>query len=257
MWYNLLTVSGILIIFLATALGASVVFFFKGEISPKINAVFFGFASGVMVASSIWSLILPALALLSVQYASFAFMPVALSILLGGLFLSVLNKTSNRLKKGTTYAQSKAKRLFWAVTLHNIPEGLAVGFAFGVASVSGALSAYITAFALAVGVAFQNVPEGVAVALPMRTATKNNQKAFLWGAGSGSVEPIFALIGYFLATVLRRLQPWLLAFSAGAMIFVTVDDLLPDSKMQTPQSLGAWSFLLGFLIMMALDTALG
>ena len=257
MWNSLLTVGGILLIFLSTALGASVVFFFKGEISPKINAVFFGFASGVMLAASIWSLIIPALNALSITYGKFSFMPVALALLLGGAFLILLDKTAKRLKGNNGITSGKAQRLFLAVTLHNIPEGLAVGFAFGAAAASGFAAAYATAFVLALGIAFQNMPEGAAVALPVKTALKNNKKAFLWGVGSGIVEPIFAVIGYFLATGLRALQPWLLAFSAGAMIFVTADDLLPDSKMQTSQSLGAWSFLIGFILMMALDTALG
>lgn len=252
-----LTVIGIALIFFSTALGASVVFFFKGELSPKITAVFFGFASGVMLASSIWSLIIPALTSLADGWGGWAFLPVAIALLLGGVFLTLLDKISKRLKTAKDDTKNKANRLFFAVTLHNIPEGLAVGFAFGVASALGSAVAYITAFALAVGVAFQNLPEGAAVALPMKTALKNNKKAFFWGVGSGAVEPIFGVIGYCLATALQFLQPWLLGFSAGAMIFVTVDDLLPDTKTVAKSSAGAWSFLLGFILMMTLDTALG
>lgn len=257
MLFQLLTVGGMLIIFLSTALGASVVFFFKGEISTKINALFLGFASGVMVATSVWSLILPALETFTGASLQFSCMLVALALVVGGLFLSGLGYLTKRLETKGNSAKIKAKRLFFAVTLHNIPEGLAVGFAFGTAFIHGTFGGYITAFALAVGIAFQNLPEGMAVALPMKTAMHSNKKAFLFGVGSGVVEPIFALFGYFTATLLRGVQPYLLAFSAGAMLFVTADDLLPDSKIKDEKSIGAWGFMLGFSVMMLLDILLG
>ena len=248
-----ITVLGFSFIFFTTALGAAVVFFFKGEISPKINAFFLGLASGVMIAASVWSLLLPAIEQSEKTFASFAFMPAVVGLFLGGVFLVVLEKvTPKRVKE---VGLEKQTRLFLAVTLHNIPEGLAVGFAFGAAAIVGEFSAYITALALAFGIGIQNFPEGIAVALPIKTALNSRKRAFLWGAASGLPEPLFAILGYFLVSWLQVLQPWLLAFSAGAMIFVAAEDLIPDSKTQT--SIGAWGVLIGFMLMMTLDVALG
>ena len=239
------TVLGICFIFMMTTLGSAVVFFFKGEISPKLNAIFFGFASGIMIAASVWSLLLPAINESKAHFGDLAFFPAVVGILFGGIFIILLDIF---LPKAP---QTRASlRLFSAVTLHNIPEGLAVGFAFGASN-------KIVALGLALGIGFQNFPEGVAVALPMKRATKNNAKAFLWGMSSGIVEPIFACLGYFLATYLRILQPWLLAFSAGAMLFVCMHDLIPESKIEGKTSVGAWGALLGFVVMMTLDITLG
>lgn len=154
-------------------------------------------------------------------------------------------------------ALKKPMKMFLAVTIHNIPEGLAVGFAFGAASVIGEKSAYLAALGLAVGMAIQNFPEGAAVSLPMKTVTGSKLKAFAYGTFSGAVEPVFALIGYMLASEIEILQPWLLAFAAGAMIFVVVEDLIPDSKMEEHPHLGTWGIMGGFVIMMILDVALG
>lgn len=147
--------------------------------------------------------------------------------------------------------------MFLAVTIHNIPEGLAVGFAFGAAAATGEYSAYISALALAIGIAIQNFPEGAAVALPMKSATQSRGKAFLFGTASGAVEPVFAIVGFFLASSLTMLQPWFLAFAAGAMIFVVVEDLIPDAHLSEHPHFGTWGAMLGFAVMMALDVALG
>jgi ZIP family zinc transporter len=143
------------------------------------------------------------------------------------------------------------------VTIHNIPEGLAVGLAFGAAAVSGEPGAYYAALGLAIGMAIQNFPEGAAIALPMKVATRSKRKAFLFGMGSGAVEPIAAVVGYVLASEVAVLHPWMLGFAAGAMIFVVAEDLIPDSNINEYPHAGTWGVMLGFVLMMVLDVALG
>lgn len=249
-----ITVLGFSFIFIATTLGSAVVFFFKGEIPPKINALFLGIASGVMIASSVWSLLLPAIEQSKTSFGAFAFLPAVIGLFFGGVFLVLLEKFA---PKKNDIGLRRQTKLFLAVTLHNIPEGLAVGFAFGVASILGDSTAYISALVLAFGIGVQNFPEGIAVALPMKQALNSRKRAFLWGTVSGLPEPFFAVLGYFLVAWLRVLQPWLLSFSAGAMIFVSVEDLIPDAKSEAKGSLGAWGVMLGFILMMTLDVALG
>lgn len=257
-----ITILGISIIFLATTLGSSLVYFFKNDISQKTNTLFLGFASGIMIAASIWSLLIPALEKAS-DYGKFNVVPVSIGFIFGGLFLVFLDKIiphlhiSTGIEEGVNSKLKKSTKLFLAVTLHNIPEGLAVGFAYGAARLSNDASAYISALGLAIGIAIQNFPEGAAIALPMKNETKSNHKAFLYGVGSGVVEPIFAVLGYFLVAFLTYLQPWLLAFAAGAMIFVVAEDLIPDSKMDENPHLGTWALMIGFVIMMVLDVVLG
>lgn len=252
------TVFGIVFIFLMTTLGAAVVFFFKGAISPKVNALFLGFASGVMIAASIWSLLLPSIEASREKWGEWAFLPAVIGLLLGGVILVGLDKIAPCVCSGKVGKENqKSIRLFLAVTLHNIPEGLAVGFTFGAASRIGTAAAFLSALGLAIGIGIQNFPEGAAISLPMKKAVGNNATAFLWGMGSGIAEPIFAIFGYFLAANLRVLQPWLLSFSAGAMLFVTAEDLIPDARLKEKPQIGAWGVLLGFALMMALDVALG
>lgn len=257
-----MTVLGFGIIFLSTALGAALVFFFKGEISEKANTIFLGFAAGVMTAASVWSLLIPSIEGAE-GYGRWSFIPAAVGILIGGLFLVVLDKIVPHFHNGTNSEEGmhvslkKSTKLFLAVTLHNIPEGLAVGFAFGAAAATGDSAAYLAALGLSIGIAIQNFPEGAAVALPMKKETGGRGKAFLFGAGSGLVEPLFAVIGYFLAAYLNVLQPWFLAFAAGAMLFVVAEDLIPDSHFAEHPHLGTWAMIAGFVVMMALDVALG
>ena len=141
--------------------------------------------------------------------------------------------------------------------IHNIPEGLAVGFAFGAAATQNTGAAYLAALALSIGIAIQNFPEGAAVSLPMKTATGSRGKAFLYGMGSGAVEPVFAVVGYFLAANLTVALPWLLAFAAGAMIFVVAEDIIPDAKADKHPHLGTWGVMAGFAVMMVLDVVFG
>lgn len=258
---TVLTIFGIAIIFVMTTLGSLMVFFFRKEISPKVNTVFLGFAAGIMIAASIWSLLIPAIE--DGSYGKLNWIPASVGFVIGGLFLMLLDKIIPHLHKGTNEEEgphtslNKTTKLFMAVTIHNIPEGLAVGFAFGAAAISGENAAYIAALGLAIGIGIQNFPEGAALSLPMKNITKSANKAFLYGMGSGAVEPIFAVIGYFLAAYIAALQPWLLSFAAGAMIFVVAEDLIPDAKLIERPHLGTWGVMAGFVVMMVLDVAFG
>ena len=248
---TVLTIIGFSLVFAATSLGAGLVFFFKKNVSEKHNKVFLGFASGIMIAASIWSLLLPAIDY-SAPLGAISFVPSAAGLLLGGLLISVLDKVLPDTYLGEE--KKKSMKLFFAMTAHNVPEGLAVGFAFGGAAITGSVEAFTMAIGLAVGIAVQNFPEGAAVSLPFKSVM-GTKKAFLFGAGSGIVEPIAAVIGYFLATAIEFLQPYLLSFAAGAMLFVVAEDLIPSSSDDKSKA-GAWGVMIGFAVMMALDVAL-
>ena len=256
----LLTVLGFSIIFIATTAGAALVFFFKKKISAKINSIILGFSAGIMIAASIWSLLLPALEEAS-EYGVLSFVPATIGVIVGGFFLSLTDKIKLPDLSGNFNIKNdvarKSLKMFLAITVHNIPEGLAVGFAFGWAAMDGDVNSFLIALGLATGIAIQNFPEGAAVSLPIKSATGNRSKAFLYGVLSGIVEPIAAIIGYFLASTFSVTQPWLLSFAAGAMIFVVVDDIVPDTKLKNSSHLGAWGFVIGFIVMMALDVAFG
>ena len=253
------TVSGFALIFIATTLGSLLVFLFKNEISDGMNAVFLGSAAGIMIAASIWSLLIPSIEGAK-NYGSWSFVPATIGFIIGGLFLVILDKLVSRFydgkdKGGLNSDIKKPIKMFFAMTIHNIPEGLAVGFAFGAAC--GDKGALFSALGLALGIAIQNFPEGAAVSLPLKKATGSNLKAFLFGTGSGAVEPVAATVGYFLATTLVKAQPWLLSFAAGAMIFVVAEDVIPDARTEKYPRLGTWGVMFGFAVMMALDVALG
>lgn len=249
-----------LIGFFATTLGSALVFLFKNEIKERTQTLFLGFASGIMVAASVWSLIIPAIEQ-SEHLGKLSFLPASIGFLLGGLFLILIDHIvphihKNGEEEGPRSTLKKTTRLFLAVTIHNIPEGLAVGFALGAAASLNPTVSFYAALGLAIGIAIQNFPEGAAVSLPMRSGMSRT-KAFLYGSFSGAVEPVAALIGFVLANHIALLQPYLLSFSAGAMIFVVAEDLIPDSKLEEHPHAGAISTMLGFVVMMILDVALG
>lgn len=256
------TIVGFFIITFATTLGSAMVFVFKNDVSEKLNTVFLGFASGVMIAASIWSLIVPSMELSS-NWGHFSFIPTSVGIILGGLFLVAIDKIVPHFHSGTNEEEGmhstlkKHTKLFLAVVIHNIPEGLAVGFAFGAASANGSTAAYISALGLAIGLAIQNFPEGAVVSLPLKKEIGSKNKAFLYGMSSGLIEPISAIVGFFLSSILIDIQPWLLAFAAGSMLYVVAEDLIPDSHLGEHPHLGTWGFMIGFIIMMILDVALG
>lgn len=248
-------------IFLATTLGSSFVFFFRKSLTPKVNNMILGFAGGIMISASIFGLIIPSMNESTALFPDYAWLAPIGGFLLGCLFLWLLDKVvphfheNNGVEEGPKSSLDKNLKFFLAVTIHNIPEGLAVGFACGLALRGGDLSLSWAAISLAIGIAIQNVPEGAAVSIPMYSDGLSRKKAFAYGTMSGIVEPLFGVIGLFLAQ-LSIVTPWLLAFAAGAMIYVTLDEILPDSRKEGFEHYGLWAFILGFVIMMALEILL-
>ena len=251
---------GISIIFLSTMLGSLFVFIFKNKpISNTLNRIFVGFAAGVMLSASFFSLIKPALE------SGVTYMPiwliVAFSIILGAGFLWLIDKLVPHFHVGENKDEglpsrglSKTSKMFIAVTIHNVPEGLSVGIAFGVALANPENHALLVgALLLSVGMGLQNMPEGAAVALPIKGETGSTFKAFLFGTFSGIVEPIAAVIGLFLAMQIQAIMPWALAFAAGCMIYVVGEEMIPEMKGEGHDHFGVWSFIIGFVVMMALD----
>lgn len=241
------------ITFLATVLGASVVFFVKG-IKPTFHKLCLGFSSGIMLAASVWSLILPAVDM-AFENGSIPIIPVLCGFIAGCLFIFLVEKILNFYEKRKNLTFKRSGVLFIAVTLHNIPEGMAVGLALALACLEG--SGLSAAFILAIGMAIQNIPEGATISLPLRHEGMSRFKAFSFGAISGIVEPIGGLLTVLLIGSITGILPYLLAFSAGAMVYVTVKELLPESQADGKSMLGTISFIVGFLIMMTLDICLG
>ena len=257
-----ITILGITLIFVATTAGAAMVYLLKKDISPRINTIILGFAAGVMVAAAIWSLLIPAIEGSS-SLGVWKWAPAVVGFVGGGLFMVLIDKIVPHFHKGTNEDEgvkttlSKPTKMFLAMTIHNVPEGLAVGFAFSGAAIIGTQEAFLGALGLAIGIAIQNFPEGAAVALPMENSLKSKHKAFAYGALSGAVEPIAAIIGYFIGASLNAALPYFLAFAAGAMIFVVVEDLIPDAHIESHPHLGTWGIMIGFAVMMVLEITLG
>lgn len=245
---------------LATVLGAAMVFFFKKEMSSVTQKVFLGFAAGVMIAASVWSLLIPAMETAE-EAGGNVFLPVGGGFVLGGVFLLLLDLLLPHLHldseqpEGLPARWKRTTMIVLAVTLHNIPEGMAVGLSFTVAARDG--GALAGAVALAIGMGLQNFPEGAAVSLPMRSQGVSAGKAFACGAASGVVEPIFGLLTVLVAGSVSGLMPWILSFAAGAMIYVVVEELIPEAHLGEHSHAGTVSVMAGFLVMMLLDTALG
>lgn len=239
---------------LATVLGAAMVFFFKKEMSSVTQKIFLGFAAGVMIAASVWSLLIPAMEAAEEAGGS-VFLPVGGGFVLGGAFLLLLDRLLPHLHldsdqpEGLPSHWKRTTMIVLAVTLHNIPEGMAVGLSFALAAGGEGFAA---AAALALGIGVQNFPEGAAVALPLRQEGMRRSRAFALATLSGAVEPVFGIAAALMAAMAAAVMPWLLAFAAGAMLYVTAEELLPQA-----QGGGAPAYLAGFLLMMLLDTALG
>ena len=254
---------GLLIPFIGTSAGAACVFLLKDELKPRVQKLLLGFASGVMVAASVWSLLIPAMNM-SESMGKFAFVPAAVGLLLGMAFLLVLDRTIPHLHLGSETPEGPKKKLdratmlLFAVTLHNIPEGMAVGVVFaGVISGSSEMT-IAGAIALAVGIAIQNFPEGAVISLPLKSETgMKSGKAFVYGVLSGIVEPIAAFVTVLLAGFLEPILPYLLAFAAGSMLYVVVEELIPEASEGEHSNIGTIAFAIGFVLMMVLDVALG
>lgn len=255
-------VAVLLIPFLGTALGASMVFFMRQEMNPKVEKLLLGFASGVMMAASVWSLLIPAIELSEEQNIP-GWVPAAAGFLLGIAFLLLLDSVIPHLHKnsdqpeGVKVKLSKTTMLLFAVTLHNLPEGMAVGVTFAGAMLGNAGITMAGAFVLAVGIAIQNFPEGAIISMPLRSEGMSRTKAFLSGALSGAVEPIGAAVTILLAERVTSVLPYLLAFAAGAMIYVVVEELIPESQSGEHSNIGTIGVAAGFVLMMILDVALG
>ncbi len=249
--------------FLMTALGASVVFIFRKEMGKNIQRSFLGFAAGVMMAASVWSLLIPAIEETESK-GEIGWIPAAGGFVLGGLFLYLLDLLMPHLhlgQNGPEGVKSSFRRttlLIFAVTLHNIPEGMAVGLAFAMAGQHPEdQSLYAAAFALALGIGIQNFPEGAAISLPLRKEGMSSAKAFLLGSLSGLVELIFGVGITLIAAQITPFMPWFLSFAAGAMIYVVAEELIPEANEGEHSNLGTIGVMAGFLIMMILDVALG
>lgn len=247
--------------FLCTSIGASSVFFIKRSAHPDLQKVFMGFAAGIMIAASIWSLLIPAIDMAE-ESGKVAWIPAAGGFLLGAAFLWLLDTLLPHLHPGSTSPEgvsSSMKRssmLFIAVTLHNIPEGMAVGLSFGLASDTMGVT-IASALALGIGIGLQNIPEGAAISLPLKDEGFSSKKAFLYGTLSGIVEPISGVLGVLLIGSLISIMPWLLSFAAGAMIYVVAEELIPEANKTEHSNLGTIGVILGFVIMMVLDISLG
>ena len=254
--------AGIFIPFLGTVLGSSLVFFLKESLNIKIEKLLLGFAAGVMMAASVWSLIVPSIEMAS-GMGQFSFFPAALGFLLGILFLLVLDSviphlhTNSDEPEGVKSKLKKNTMLVFAVTLHNIPEGMAVGVVLAGVYYGNTIISLAGALTLAIGIAIQNFPEGAVLALPLRGNGETKTKSFLLGVMSGIVEPIFAAITILLISYIEPVLPYLLAFAAGAMIYVVVEELIPESQAGKHTNWATVSLSLGFVLMMILDIALG
>lgn len=246
-----------------TALGATVVFFGK-ELDRRWLDWLLGFAAGVMIAASFWSLLAPALEL-SQGMGVPAWIPAVVGFLGGGAFLRLADKILPHLHPGSRMAEREGIKTTWkrttllvlAITLHNIPEGLAVGVAFGAAAANWSGASVAGALALALGIGIQNFPEAVAVSMPLRAAGMSRWKSFWYGQLSGIVEPIAGVLGAASVLLIRPLLPYALAFAAGAMIFVVVEDLVPEAQRNGNTDLATVGSMIGFAVMMTLDVALG
>lgn len=257
----LLAAIGTGITFFATALGAAVVFLFRDRVNPHFQRIFLGFAAGVMIAASVWSLIIPAIEMAEEQGIT-GWLPATGGFVLGALFLFLLDNLLPHLHPGSASPEGmpshlrRTTMLVFAVTLHNIPEGMAVGLSFGLAGGEGSIVTLASAMALAIGIGLQNFPEGAAISLPLKQEGISRSKAFVYGALSGIVEPIFGVLAVLVAGTITYLMPWLLSFAAGAMIYVVVEELIPEAQLGEHSHLGTLGVLSGFVIMMVLDIAL-
>ena len=253
---------GLMIPFLGTSLGAACVFFMKKDLKPFVQKGFLGFASGVMVAASVWSLLIPAMEM-SQKMKKFAFVPAAAGFLLGIGFLLLMDSVIPHLHMGSEKAEGpktqlkKTTMLVFAVTLHNIPEGLSAGAVFaGVLSGNESVT-MAGAIALCVGIAIQNFPEGAVISLPLRGEGAGRGKAFLYGVLSGIVEPLAGGLTLIFARYVNPALPYLLSFAAGAMIYVVVEELIPEANEGEHSNVGTVAFAMGFVVMMTLDVVFG
>ena len=246
-----------------TALGASAVFFFK-EVNRKVLDTMLGFAGGVMIAASYWSLLAPAIEM-SEEMGVQPWLPPAIGFMLGGAVLYIMDKILPHLHIGYPKEKAEGVETTWhrttllvlAITLHNAPEGLAIGVAFGALGADLPTATLVGAMALAIGIGIQNFPEGIAVSMPMRRQGASRFKSFWYGQMSAIVEPVAAVLGAVAVTFFTPILPYALAFAAGAMIFVVVEEVIPETQLENNTDIATLGFIFGFIVMMILDVALG
>ena len=252
---------GLLIPLLGTMLGSAFVFFMKGEMSVRLQKTLLGFASGVMVAASVWSLLIPSMEM--VAPSIWSVVPAAVGFLLGMGFLLMIDELTPHLHIGTDKPEgprsrlSRTAMLALAVTIHNLPEGMAVGVVFAGAESGISSISLAGAVAVALGIAIQNVPEGAIISMPMRAAGNSKWKSFVIGSLSGAVEPVGAIAVLLLASLLMPVLPYMLAFAAGAMFYVVVEELIPEASSGQHSNLSTIGFAIGFVLMMVLDVVMG
>lgn len=252
---------GLLLPFAGTTLGAAMVFFLKDEIPSWLQKLLLGFASGVMMAASVWSLLIPSIDM-AAERGGLEWLPAVAGFLGGMFFLLIFDSFVPHLHidsdkpEGMKSNLGKSSMLVMAVTLHNIPEGMAVGVVLAGAMTQSAGITLAGALALALGIAIQNFPEGAIVSMPLKSSVKSRWKAFAYGAGSGAVEPVAALITILLIEYVEPVLPYFLSFSAGAMIYVVVEELIPESQSGSHSNVATIGVAVGFALMMLLDVAL-
>ncbi len=268
-----IVILGVLITGLSTSIGAAFVYFIKKKHLARLNTVFLGFAAGVMIAASVWSLIIPAFDYANEQFWGqvWGFVPVVLGFGLGAFFMWIIDKlvphkhaVTGEVEGLETKKERRSWKLFAAMIIHNVPEGLSVGIVFGAAIAAirmpGSVENPVTLFgalALAIGMGIQNIPEGAAVSIPMAETLGSKRKAFGMGVLSGVVEPVAAVIGIVLGNYLGGTMPWLLSFAAGTMMYVVIEELIPATMEEGNTHVGTFSVLFGFAVMMVLDVLLG
>jgi ZIP family zinc transporter len=258
---------GVGFIFAMTCAGAAMVFFFRGKQGERFEKIFLGFAAGIMIAASVWSLLIPAINMAEESGVP-GWLPAGVGFVLGALFLLLLDRLiphmhldlsgGGEVREGPRSKSKRTTLLVLAVTLHNIPEGMAVGLSFALAGQRPDDPALLgAAIALSVGIGIQNFPEGAAISLPLLSEGARPVRAFGLGCASGAVEPLFGVITVLLSAFIAPVMPWLLAFAAGAMIYVVVEEIIPAAHLGEHSNVGTLGVLGGFLVMMILDVALG
>lgn len=259
---NIYALLGIMIPFIGTTLGSGMVFLLKDKLDPKVEKALLGFASGVMIAASVWSLLIPAIDM-SEQQGQIAWIPAAVGFLLGMAFLLGLDHLiphlhlDNDKPEGVNSKLKKTTMLVLAVTLHNIPEGMAIGVVFAGLLADNSGITIMGALILSIGIAIQNFPEGAIISMPLKGEGMSKGKAFSYGLLSAVVEPVGALVTILLSSFIIPVLPYFLAFAAGAMIYVVVEELIPEAQMGEHSNIGTIGVAIGFTLMMILDVALG
>ena len=253
---------GLLIPLLGTMLGSAFVFLMKKEMSERLQKTLLGFASGVMVAASVWSLLIPAMDM-EADAGRWSVVPASIGFLMGMAFLLLIDELTPHLHLGTSQPEglrahlSRTAMLALAVTIHNLPEGMAVGVVFAGAGEGAAGISLASALAVSIGIAIQNIPEGAIISMPMRAAGNSRWRSFLIGSASGVVEPLGGLAVVLLASLMMPVLPYMLAFAAGAMFYVVIEELIPEASGGQHSNLSTIGFAIGFVLMMVLDVVMG